>query len=129
MLPTLPRGAFSCAFLLVAGAAMAHDLHVTKPACRMTYEQVRDIGAKIVTGDAQAVYVEYTGEEARKLIAAINAVEPVSDWRADKIIAIDADDEGPFRVAVIEAGCVTHAAPVPRGVWPALLSAALGDKS
>jgi hypothetical protein len=126
------RAGLCLALIFTAGSALAHDPHAkarTKPACETTYARVAEIGRQILSQDAQATYVEYTGDEAAKILTAINAVEPVSSWAADKIVAIDPDGEQPFRVALIEKGCATRAFPVPRAVWPDLVTSAIGSKS
>lgn len=128
----LARLAFLVAALVATVSHVrARDLHAhpAAPACDLTNRQVSAIGREIVAKDAQATYVEYHGDEARKLIGAINSVAPVSHWDADAIVAIDPDGEQPFRVAIIVSGCATHAFPVPRGIWPGVVAQALGSKS
>ena len=132
MLNALSRAGLCLALIFAFAPAGAHDLHVAapaKPASELTYARAAEIGHAIVTAEAQATYTEYTGDEARKLIGVMNAVEPVSHWTADRIVVIDPDGEQPFRVGVVEADCVTHAFPVPRAVWSEIVPTALGTKS
>ena len=126
------RGAFArlalVACWLSPGVSLAHDLHAT-PACDMSYAQVVTIGHSVVAANPAATFTDYGGAEARKLIDEMNAVEPVSHWTAQHIVVIDPADGEAFRVGVVDQDCVTHAFPVPREIWPAIVSDALGAPS
>jgi hypothetical protein len=108
--------------------AFAHDFHA-KPACQMTYDEAVGLGHAVVEANADATFSDYSGAEAEKIVGTLNAVEPVSHWIADHVIVIDAADGGVIRVGVVSNDCLIHALPVPRDIWPAIVSQALGDRS
>ena len=147
----LPRGAFTRAllraprlgFLVVVFAGMGSypavsgaDTTITRPApprataakCEMPYDEAVSYGRRGVAADNAAVFTDYSGEEAARLLVGINAFPPVSDWAADHILVFDSPDE-PIVVGLVEAGCVTKAFKVPRDDWAGVRRAALGDPS
>ena len=120
----------SCAAILASALALtapasARDLHVTKK-CETNYTETLAIANRVVEATPGAKVTDYSGPDAQKLIAAINAVEPVSDWTATHIIVVDTGEDA-FRVGIIDHDCLTHASPVPRAVWPDMVKQALGD--
>jgi hypothetical protein len=121
------RAAFAVVVFMATGAG-ARDLH-TKPACDMTYAQVVTIGHSVVAANPDATFTDYDGDQAKKLVDKMNAVEPVSHWTAQHIVVIDPGDGEAFRVGIVDQDCVTHAFPVPREIWPVIVSDALGDAS
>jgi hypothetical protein len=134
--PRLPRGAFArLGFLAVALAEMA-AVSRADPApprapaakCEMAYEEAVSYGRRGVAADNAAVFTDYSGEEAAKLLIGINAFPPVSDWPAEHILVFDTPDE-PIVVGLVEAGCVSKAFKVPRDDWAGVRRAALGDPS
>jgi hypothetical protein len=135
MLNALSRAAFARAALIAATVALgappagAHDLHAKAAPCEVTYEHIVEIGRGIVAENPDATFTDYTGAEARKIVDAFNAVEPVSDWTAEHVLVIDPADDEAFRVGIVDKGCLTHAFPAPRGAWQGMVRAALGDKS
>jgi hypothetical protein len=125
------RSLAACACLALVALltpAMARDLDA-RPACELTYEKAVEIGHGVVAQNPDATFTEYSGKEAKKLVDAMNAFPPESSWTADRVVVIGAGDDLPFRVGLVENGCVTRAFPVPHIVWSGILSAALGDRS
>lgn len=128
MLNRLARGAFArlaisaTLLALVPAVALADE-------CQVTHSRAREIGRKVMSDNPDASYTEYSGDEAKKIIDAINSTPPVSAWDADTIIVIDAKDGGPFRIGLIVNDCVTRAMPIPREVWPDLVRTAIGEHS
>lgn len=96
------------------------------PKCEMSYDEAVGYGRCGVAEDDAAIFTDYSGDEAAKLIAGINAFPPVSDWTADHILVFDAPGE-PVVVGLVNGGCVDKAFKVPRGDWAGVLRAALGD--
>jgi len=114
---------------LVSGTPVyAHEFHA-KAACQMSYDEAVGIGHAVVAANSDATFADYSGAQAGKLVDRLNAVEPISHWVADHIIVIDAADGGVIRVGVVEHDCLTHALPIPRDIWPAIVTEALGDRS
>jgi hypothetical protein len=64
----------------------------------------------------QAVFTDYSGEQAAKLMAGLNAMPPVSEWTAEHILVFDFPD-APIMVGLVERGCVTRAFKIPREDW------------
>jgi hypothetical protein len=137
--PRLPRGVFArLGFLAVVLAGIGSypavslaDTTITRPApakCEMPYDKAVSYGRRGVAADNAAVFTDYSGEEAAKLLIGINTFPPVSDWAADHILVFDSPDE-PIVVGLVEAGCVTRAFKVPRDDWAGVRRAALGDPS
>jgi hypothetical protein len=96
--------------------------------CEMPYDEAVSYGRRGVAADNAAVFTDYSGEEASKLLIGINAFPPVSDWTADHILVFDAPDEA-IVVGLVEKGCLTKALEVPREDWAGVRRAALGDPS
>jgi hypothetical protein len=134
MFNVLSRDAFARAVFIAAVVALmtshahAHDLHAT-PACEVTYDHVVEIGHQVVAENPDATFTDYSGAEAKKIVDAMNAVEPVSTWTAEHIVVIDPADGEAFRVGIVDKSCVTHAFPVPREIWPGMVREALGQQS
>jgi hypothetical protein len=132
--PRLPRGAFArFGFLAVVLAEIAAFATVSRadpaPAkCEMAYDEAVSYGRRGVAADNAAVFTDYSGEEAAKLLIGINAFPPVSDWAADHILVFDSPEE-PVVVGLVEGACVTKAFKVPRDDWAGVRRAALGDPS
>jgi len=98
------------------------------PNCEMPYDEAVGYGRRGVADDNAAVFTDYSGEEATKLLVGINAFPPVSDWAADHILVFESPDE-PIVVGLVDHGCVTKAFKVPRDDWAGVRRAALGDPS
>jgi hypothetical protein len=134
--PRLLRAALArLGFLAVALAGMATSATIARadaaPAptkCEMPYDEAVSYGRRGVAADNAAIFTDYSGEEAAKLLVGINAFPPVSDWAADHILVFDSPDE-PIVVGLVEAGCVSKAFKVPRDDWAGVRRAALGDPS
>jgi hypothetical protein len=134
--PRSPRGAFARLGFLAVGlagigsypAASRADPVAAPAKCEMPYDEAVSYGRRGVAADNAAVFTDYSGEEASKLLDGINAFPPVSDWAADHILVFDSPDE-PIVVGLVEAGCVTKAFKVPRDDWAGVRRAALGDPS
>jgi hypothetical protein len=137
----LPRGAFArLGFLAVmlTGIGSYPEVVRADPAaapprapaakCEMPYDEAVSYGRRGVAADNAAVFTDYSGEEAARLLIGINAFPPVSDWAADHILAFDSPDQ-PIVIGLVEAGCVTKAFKVPRDDWAGVRRAALGDPS
>jgi hypothetical protein len=130
MLNALSRAALiAAAVALGAPPAGAHDLHAKATPCEWTYEHIVDLGHEVVEENPDATFTDYAGAEARKIVDAMNAVEPVSDWTAEHVFVIDPAIDEAVRVGLFDEGCATHAFRVPRGAWQGMVRAALGDKS
>jgi hypothetical protein len=114
-------------FILIAALAFSAVANARADDCGVTLGHAREIGRGVLTSNPNGAYTEYTGDEALKILDAINETPPVSAFAADTIIVIDAADGEAFRVGLSVDGCVERAFPVPREVWPGLVRAALGD--
>jgi hypothetical protein len=135
LLPRLSRGAFArLGFLAIALAGIvafaAPSRADPSPAakCEMPYDEAVSYGRRGVAADNAAVFTDYSGEEASKLLIGINSFPPVSDWTADHILVFDAPDEA-IVVGLVDKGCVTKAFKVPRDDWATLRSEAIGDRT
>jgi hypothetical protein len=133
--PRIPRGAFArLRFLAIVIAGMGICATASRadpaaaPKCEMPYDEAISYGRRGVAADNAAIFTDYSGEEAAKLLTGINAFPPVSDWAADHILVFDSPDQ-PIVVGLVEAGCVTKAFKVPRDDWAGVRRAALGDPS
>jgi hypothetical protein len=119
-------GAFE---LFAARVALGHDLHAKAAPCETTYGRVVEISRQVVAANSGASVTDYTGDEAKKIIDALNAVEPVSTWGAEHILVIDPSGDEPFRVAIVDKGCMTHALAAPRSIWSKMVRDVLGQPS
>jgi hypothetical protein len=136
--PRIPRGAFArLGFLAVilAGIPACAPIARADPApapadtkCAISYREAVDAGRSGVAADSAGIFIDYSGDEAAKLLIGINAFPPVSDWAADHILVFDSPDE-PIVVGQVDKGCVTKAFKVPRDDWGDVRRAALGDPS
>lgn len=136
--PRFPRAALArlgLIFVTLAGLEAYATITRADPApapapakCEMPYDEAVAYGRRGVAADDAAVFTDYSGEEASKLLIGINAFPPVSDWSADHILVFDAPDE-PIVVGLVDQGCVTKAFKVPREDWAGVRRAALGDPS
>jgi hypothetical protein len=103
----------------IAGGAASSD-------CELTLEAARAIATDARENDG-ASYVEYSGDEEAKILAAVNALPPTSAW-LDEIILVIARP-GQTKVALAHAGCVDRAFLPPPAAWDELVRQALGERS
>jgi hypothetical protein len=96
------------------------------PVCELTLESARAIATNARDNDG-ANYVEYSGDDEAKILAALNALPPVSAY-ADEIILVIAVP-GQTKIALVHAGCVDHAFLPPPPAWDELVKQALGERS
>lgn len=133
--PRLPRRAparsgflaFVVAGPMAWGAVAPARAEAAAPACEVTYEQAAKAGRAAAAADSASVFTDYDGEEAAKLVAAINAQPPVTAYPAEHILAVENPDEA--MIALIHNGCLTEAFMAPHGAWAALRHGAIGEPS
>jgi hypothetical protein len=122
----------ACVFAAI-GPSHAVDLHAKpKPAPKCdgaTYEQAIKTGRTIVVSHPSAVFHDHNDDEAAKLIAAINAMPPATEYLAEHILNVETPDDDPVRVALVHDGCMAQAFEAGHTAWSNLRRGAIGDPS
>ena len=135
-IPRSSRGAFArlvhAIALLIASlsfvAAAPAPGRADPVACDVTLEAAIAMVRRAADANPDVLLTLYDDREASDLLAAINAIPPVSDWPADRILAITAPD-GPAVVGLAHGGCIDRAFQIPQADWADLLRNALGERS
>ena len=98
--------------------------------CRVSLKAARLTAERVVTQSSDASYREVEGDEALKIVAALNAVPPVTRVVADRVIVLDlGGDVSSYVVGLALRGCVNYSHPIPRDQWDALTKQATGDRT
>ncbi len=74
----------------------------------------------------------FTGERAKKLVAAVNAFKPVTNYGGDRVIVLTRDGEagGAAMMLFVTKDCVTHPFdPIPMAAWKKVMQKVFGDNS
>lgn len=66
-----------------------------------------------------------TGDDARRFVATFNAIEPVSDYKADRVIVFSLPGNPTARADLVLGGCIVHSEMLPAGAIDAILSGRL----
>jgi hypothetical protein len=127
----------ACVFAAI-GPSHAVDMHAKSkaaPKCAATYEQATAKGRDLVAKNPAVEFDDYSGDDAAKLLAALNAQPPVTHLLADHILVVEMaaqdDEDSPTlaMVALVHGGCIANVLRPPHGEWVAFLAKTLGDKS
>ena len=85
--------------------------------CALTYERAAAIGRGAHAANPAIVFTDYDGDQAAKLLAAINAQPPVTDYPAERVLVIERPDDGVVMVALVHDGCAGHRAQTTTSAW------------
>ncbi len=82
--------------------------------------------AALDTAKARGFKVEIlTGDTAQRFVAALNAMEPVTNYKAEKVIVLTSEDVGGVALVTGDTACAFRA-PVPAGVLKSWVATARG---
>jgi hypothetical protein len=125
--------------LAAIGPSHAVDMHAKSkaaaPKCAATYEQAIAKGRDLVAKNPAVEFDDYSGDDAAKLLAALNAQPPLTHLLAEHILVVEMaaqdDEDSPTlaMVALVHGGCIANVLRPPHGEWVSFLARTLGDKS
>jgi len=119
------KAAFAVVIALAPTApAFAADEVPAAPSC-LTYENAKAIGEDRASAEHNTKFMDFGGEDATALIKAINATPPESDLAAERVLVLERPDLDEVKLALIVAGCVTHAAVTSEQEWRRVKTQAL----
>lgn len=97
------------------------------PPCSLTYERTTAIGHAAHAADPSNVFTDYGGDQASKLLAAINAKPPATEYSAEHVVVIERPDDGVVMIALVHDGCAAHRVQTTIEGWSELRRGAIGD--
>lgn len=95
--------------------------------CSLTYERAIAIGHAAARADPTNVFTDYGGDQAAKLLAAINAEPPVTAFPAERVLVIELPDDDLVMVALMHDSCAEKRLSTTPDHWGELRRAAIGD--
>ena len=95
--------------------------------CTLSYARATAIGRAAHAADATNVFTDYNGDQAAKLLAAINADPPVTTYSAERILVIERPDDDLVMVALVHDGCADKRIQTTPVKWGELRRGAIGD--
>jgi hypothetical protein len=116
------------AFALTAVALASDDVPATP--CFMTYERAKAIGESRSSAEDNTTFMDFSGADATALLKAINDMSPKSELTAERILVLERPDLNKVKLALISAGCVSHATTMSEQEWRKLRTQAfLGSRA
>ena len=100
--------------------------HAAEP-CSLTYDRATAIGHAATRADPTNIFTDYNGDQAAKLLAAINAQPPVTAFPAERVLVIERPDDDLVMVALVHDGCAGERLSTTPEAWVALRRGAIGD--
>ena len=95
--------------------------------CSLTYQRAIAIGHAAARADPTNIFTDYDGDQAAKLLAAINAQPPVTAFPAERVLVIERPDDDLVMVALVHDGCAGERLSTTPEAWVALRRGAIGD--
>ena len=128
-----PRSWLRLGIFAAIGVACVYDSigqsQASEPTCSLTYERASATGRAAVVADPTAVFTDYSNDEAVKLLAAINALPPATEYLAEHVLVVETPDDDSVMVALVHDDCVSQTFRTPHEDWEKLRRGAIGDPS
>ena len=95
--------------------------------CPLSYERAVAIGHAAHAADPTNVFTDYDGSQAAKLLVAINAEPPETDYPAERILVIERPDDDVVMIALVHEGCADKRLQTTPDEWIKMRRGAIGD--
>lgn len=109
-----------------ASAPVSDDAPAAAPSC-MTYEKAKAIGEDRASAEGNTKFMDFGGADATALLKAINDEPPQSALTAERVLVLERPDLDEVKLALVAAGCVTHATVTSEQEWRKVRKQALDN--
>lgn len=121
----------ACVFMIAPALADMPARPNSLPGCdSATYAQATATGHRVVAANPKtAVFTDYVGAEAAKLLAMVNAFPPASNYPTEHVLVIEmpVDEDTLVMIGLVHEGCVVLTAQARPEAWAQMRKNAIGD--
>ena len=123
-----------CAAILASALAFiapanAHDIHVNKPKCDMTFEQASEAAKRVSAHHPGSVINEFKGDLAQAIMDGINELPPETNARSNHVLVLTRPegDDGDIAFGFVDRdGCFIGPGSLSHDQWKDIATKKLG---